>query len=192
MLRASLRYKDEEMITSRCGGVLITKNYVLTASHCLTGELYRVRLGEHDLGSERDCDEDENCLDPVQDIEIAKRVPHPNYNHLRKINDIALLKLKTPADITKNNVKLICLPMDLTNQLQNIDENARKNMIVSGWGITETGRSSNVLRKAIIPYVNQENCKTLLDAISKDYFHSTYLCAGASENSKKEKVDVVS
>lgn len=51
------------------------ENFVLTAAHCIHGHsnIYSVRLGEHNLDTEKDCDEDseddeEDCADPVQDI----------------------------------------------------------------------------------------------------------------------------
>lgn len=51
------------------------------------------------------------CADPVQDIKIEKKIKHPDYKRSAgQKNDIAVLKLSSPADTTKNNVKTICLP----------------------------------------------------------------------------------
>ena len=36
-----------------------------------------IRLGEYNATSDKDCDED-ICADPVQDIEIASIISHPN------------------------------------------------------------------------------------------------------------------
>jgi hypothetical protein len=37
----------------------------------------RVRLGEYNATSDVDCNEDMQCADPVQDIEIASIISHP-------------------------------------------------------------------------------------------------------------------
>lgn len=188
MNRALLRYRLEleGKVSNGCGGVLITKNYVLTAAHCITRDLFQVRLGDHDLRTDKDC-EDESCLDPVQDIDIEKKIKHPNYNPGKKTNDIALLKLKTPADITKNNVKLVCLPAEEQNQIQRISNDARKKMTIAGWGITETGQPSDVLLKANIPYLTEADCKSKFGGILT--YHESYLCAGGTKNAKNQKID---
>lgn len=49
-----------------CGGTLIHKNYIITAAHCIRGQNFiknlltpdTVRLGEHDLRSEIDCNDE--------------------------------------------------------------------------------------------------------------------------------------
>lgn len=81
-----------------------------------------VRLGEHDLSTEVDCKKKaKKCQDPVQDIEIESVFQYPRYSRTAAINDIALLRLKTPADVKKNNVRTICLPTTEENQMDTID-----------------------------------------------------------------------
>lgn len=102
-----------------------------------------VRLGEHRISTETDCISEEcvgstsddcfgDCRDPVQDILIEERIRHKDYDKTLKINDIALLRLKSPADTTKNNVRTICLPTLPDNQIKEITDSARRKMLISG------------------------------------------------------------
>lgn len=56
-----------------------------------------VRLGEHDINTESDCEKsdygDEYCSDPVQDIDVEASIPHPNYNSTDFTSDIGLIRL---------------------------------------------------------------------------------------------------
>lgn len=142
----------------------------MTAGHCIQSTLYSVRLGEYDLNKDKDCDtdadsgdfgdsydydeEEENCADPVQDILIESSVAHSDYNKGGfAANDIGLVKLARPANISANNVKIICLP--ITENLLNLPER----VIVTGFGATEGGiRQSNELLQAAFPIYPLDQC----------------------------------
>ena len=144
-----------------------------------------VRLGEHKITTKIDCSRDnEYCADPVQDILINKPIRHPKYDNIKKINDIALLPLKSPADVTGRYVKTICLPITQETQIESLDELARNKMTITGWGKIESGKQSDVLQKAYIPYVKNDACakRFVGDNIP---IYDTYLCAGG-----KNKTDV--
>lgn len=91
----------------------------------------RVRLGEYDISTVNDCDKDK-CLEPVQDIDVEERIKHPKYDPRKKINDIALLKLKTAADVSKKNVKTICLPTEDENQISTLGSDVLENLGIAG------------------------------------------------------------
>lgn len=79
-----------------------------------------------------DCDYDDYCQDPVQDILIEKATMHPAFHRQAKINDIAMLRLVSAVDTSKRNVKTICLPTTADSQIDQIDEKLRSKMTISG------------------------------------------------------------
>jgi hypothetical protein len=78
-------------------------------------KLSGVRVGEHNITSERDCDKhgtfEEICAEKYQDIGIEKVDAHPNYSMTKLHNDIALIRLKSNIDFSPQNAKPICLPI---------------------------------------------------------------------------------
>lgn len=118
---------------------------MLTASHCVNGKdlaqlrwtLSGVRLGEWDTATNQDCEED-NCSDPVLDIPVSERTPHPDYQiHSRtQENDIALLRLARSVQFT-DWIRPICLPTSPNVRNRNYDNFP---LVVAGWGKTENGK----------------------------------------------------
>lgn len=54
-----------------------------------------VRVGEHDVNTDPDCDDDYNCAPKVADYKIEKVIKHPNYDHPSLYsNDIALIRVQ--------------------------------------------------------------------------------------------------
>ncbi|GAB0097787.1 CLIP domain-containing serine protease [Sergentomyia squamirostris] len=161
-----LRYKKPgNRFGFHCGGVLINSNYVLTASHCVNGRdipvdwsLHQVRLGEHTVGQDPDCDGDD-CAPTPQDILIEERIPHPNYipTSRNQVNDIALLRLSSQA-VYSDFVKPICLPRD-PYLIQN--SFVGQSMDVAGWGKTESVSASNVKLKVRVNGVSKDSCNAI-------------------------------
>lgn len=93
-------------------------------------------IGEWDTSTDHDC-EDDYCSDPVQDVPVVQRIPHPDYlpNSKQQENDIALLRLGRSVQFT-DWVKPICLPLAPQLRNRNFDSSPLE---VAGWGKTETG-----------------------------------------------------
>lgn len=91
-----------------------------------------VRLGEWDLNSDPDC-QDDLCADEVVDIPIAERIVHENYHpHSRDHeNDIALLRLNQSVQFTKW-IKPLCLPV--VSSLRDKEYDDKNVLTIAGWG----------------------------------------------------------
>lgn len=77
----------------------------MTAAHCFTrraSQSYKIRAGEWDT---------QTTLEPYphQERDVSEIIIHPGFIHKDKYNDIALLFLEKPVDITEN-VNVVCLP----------------------------------------------------------------------------------
>ncbi|XP_017562036.1 granzyme F-like isoform X2 [Pygocentrus nattereri] len=123
----------------KCGGMLITENYVLTSAHCLNGyepsggKKLEVLLGAHNISRK----------EPSQQrIRVEKYIMHPSYKEGQKDRsyDVMLLKLETKAKVNKY-VNFHALPK------KNKTIPAHQKCSIAGWGIKGSGehQASDVL-----------------------------------------------
>ncbi|MBN3306000.1 TMPS9 protease, partial [Amia calva] len=132
--------------TPVCGGAIINRYWVLSASHCF--RLYRnpvfwkVLAGKHDLD-----DSEEECQ---QIVGIDRIVLHEGYVKKTHENDIALLKLKEPL-VFNLCVRPIFLP---TQELK-----FPRKCAVTGWGTTsESGPRAWRLQEVNITVIDSDTC----------------------------------
>lgn len=142
-----------------------------------------VLLGDYDTEQNPDCDEndDTNCADPVQNVVVESSIFHPNFDPLKSINDIGIIRLAESAKLTQNNIKTICLPFD---------DNAKRitgKYEVIGWGATENSTFHKILQKANLPPYDLQKCEEKLGLFVKNQHDRKKLidgqiCAGGEKS----------
>ncbi|KYO37514.1 anionic trypsin-2-like [Alligator mississippiensis] len=146
-----------------CGGSLINQQWVLSAAHCYKSRI-EVRLGEYNI----------NELDNTEEyIASAKVIRHPNYNPRTIDNDIMLIKLKTPAVLTKN-VGIVPLPTSCV--LPGTE------CLISGWGNTLSNGYNlpDLLQCLKVPVLTQAECEDAYPGQITD----NMMCVGLLEGGK--------
>ncbi|XP_063912160.1 serine protease snake-like isoform X1 [Zophobas morio] len=166
--------QDSEQPKWLCGGSLISEQYILTGGNCLLSKKYGepkfVVLGVTNL----------NDTSHRQEIKVANRVAHPEYNKGNPYNDIGLLKLEKPVEVN-SFVRPACL---YTNFDIPVTET-----IATGWGSTvyfrdNTNEDLLKVTEDIVDYQSCNDSYKTLRGIGKGIINDMHICTGGGSREK--------
>ncbi|XP_071055536.1 venom protease-like [Onthophagus taurus] len=173
---ALLGYGDPNDIHWLSGGGLISENFILTAAHCLSADLYGpvkyVRLGDLDIRSN-----DDDAF-PVE-YEVAETYEYPEYRPDSKYHDIGLIRLKKNVEFS-TYIKPACIyvPKELPKN---------ESFVAAGWGrVYFGGTHPNNLQKVELNITDFQTCSQTytkgIDGLEDGVNVDTQICAeGADE-----------
>ncbi|VVC95337.1 serine protease snake-like [Leptidea sinapis] len=164
----------------KCGGSLISEQFVLSAAHCTMLPVRRhldiinpmpemVRLGVENIA-----DDMFNIYGDPVDVKIKRITVHPKYRSPKKYNDIALFELENKVQFAHNVLPACLWTKPSTRGLG-------KKGTLTGWGKTEEGKTSTTLNVAVVDILRVKQCgKFLAMSHNRNWrgFAKHQFCAG--------------
>ncbi|KAL3270853.1 hypothetical protein HHI36_021371, partial [Cryptolaemus montrouzieri] len=109
----------------------------------------------------------------TQDRDVSEINVHPWYNFEQYRNDIAVLRLADPVDITRN-VGPVCL----WNDIDDINEIEGELGTVVGWGFDHNKKLTTNLMQAQMPVVDKNTCVNSNRELFLQFITDQSFCAG--------------
>ncbi|XP_017038803.1 trypsin iota [Drosophila ficusphila] len=146
-----------------CGGVIYSKEIVITAGHCLHGKsvtLMKVRVGaqNHNYGG---------TLVPVAAYKV-----HEQFDSTFLHFDIAVLRLSTLLTFGLSTRAI---------NLARVSPSAGSTATVTGWGNTDNGALAETLQKAQLQIIDRAECASLKYGYGADFVGEETICAATTD-----------
>uniref|UniRef100_A0A1B0CPX6 Putative mucin-17 n=1 Tax=Lutzomyia longipalpis TaxID=7200 RepID=A0A1B0CPX6_LUTLO len=158
---------------NKCGGVLISNSYVITAAHCQPGFLASLVavFGEYDISGE---------VESKRSVtkNVKRVIVHRQYDAATFENDLAILELESPIHYDTHIVP-VCMPPD------NADFTGRM-ATVTGWGRLKYGGGvPSVLQEVHVPIIDNSVCQEMFQTAGHNKkILKSFLCAGYANGQK--------
>jgi len=142
-----------------CGGAILDETHVVITASCVNGQLLNsleVVAGAHNIKNEGE--------EYEQRVSVRRVVMHPDYNQTSLLaNDISVLTLATPLNLTGHRVKALRLATE--------GHEPSGACINSGWGNSNPSGAAPIvipdaLQKVVLVVLGRSNCSTLYAGIN--------------------------
>jgi secreted trypsin-like serine protease len=115
-----------------CGGAIISSLHIITAAHCVENPSEIIRAVTAVVGINT---LSQSASSMAQVRSIVRVMSHPLYNDYWKVNDIAVLRLNQPLDISnEKGIARLCLPQLVETNTVNNYPLPDTPLIAIGWG----------------------------------------------------------
>jgi len=139
--QVALTHDDDPEQKPFCGGMLIHKEWVLTAENCARRANFSIVAGDHNKKGNA----------TKQSRKAMSVFPHPQHSAKEKLFDLALIRLTKPMEIGEC-VGTVCLPTE------GADVEPGTKCVVTGWGGLRKGGGQSLLQEAEVTTLSNEEC----------------------------------